>query len=434
MLLENCKKRRKKLVEKLPENSLVIISNSTASIRSNDVEYKFKPDSDFYYLTGLEEPDSVCLIKKEKRSFVYILFVEERNKEKEIWVGKTIGIDGAKSIFKADEAYKISDFDIHLKKLIQGVEHIYYPIGKNKCLELKITNLINELAKSNRSGFKVPRTISDLRNLIHEMRLIKDTYEINCMKNAAEISKNAHILAMAYARAGMFEYEIEAILEYKFRALGASGPAYPSIVGSGRNSTILHYIKNTRRIQNGDLVLIDAGAEFNYYASDVTRTFPVNKKFSAVQKDIYDIVLEAQLKAIEQVKPQKQFIDSYNKAVLVLVEGLKELGLLKGSNESIIKSGKYKKFFMHKLGHWLGLDVHDAGPYVDKNDRSIKLVPGMVMTVEPGIYIPLDLGDVPKKFRGIGIRIEDDILVTERGNSILTGDIPKMVHEIENFG
>ena len=425
-------KRRKKLISELPESSIVIIPNKPLSIRSNDVEYKFRPDSNFYYLTGFEEPNSICVLKKEKRSFTYILFVEPKDKEKEIWTGKRAGKEGAKQIYKAHESYLFLEFEGKLKHFLYNAEHVYFPIGQNKDLELKITGIINELKKSNRTGAKSPNNISDSRDLIHKMRLIKDSYEIECLQTASRIAKDAHILAMAYAKPKMYEYEIEAIIEYRFRTLGSSGPAYSSIVGSGKNSTILHYTANNKIIQKNDLILIDAGCEYKCYASDLTRTFPVNKKFTPAQRAVYEIVLEAQLKSIEQIKPGKRFIDSYNKAVSVLVDGLKELGLLKGSAEKIIKKGEYKKFFMHKLSHWLGLDVHDAGPYTDKKGNSIKLSPGMVMTVEPGIYISEDT-DVPKYFRGIGIRIEDDVLITKTGNKILTAGTPKTIQEIESF-
>lgn len=425
-------KRRKTLIRDLPENSTIILPNKSISIRSNDVEYRFRSDSDFYYLTGFEEPNSICVLKKEKRSFTYTLFVEPKDREKETWTGKRAGKEGAKQIFKAHESYLFSEFKDKLKSFLLDAEHVYFPIGQNKDLELKIIDIIGELKKNNRTGTKSPKFISDPRDLIHRMRLIKDTYEIECLKFAARIAKDAHIMAMAYSKPKMYEYEIEAIIEYRFRTLGAGGPAYPSIVGSGKNSTILHYTRNNRIIQKNDLILIDAGCEYNYYASDLTRTFPVNKKFNPEQKAIYAIVLEAQLKAIGQIKPGKRFINSYNRAVYVLVKGLKELGLLKGSIEKIIKKGEYKKFFMHKLSHWLGLDVHDAGPYTDETGKSIKLLPGMVMTVEPGIYVP-DLPDIPKRFRGIGIRIEDDVLVTKTGNKILTAGTPKTIDEIESF-
>ena len=425
-------KRRKKLISDLPEDSVVIIPNKPLSIRSNDVEYRFRPDNNFYYLTGFEEPDSICVLKKEKRSFTYILFVEPKDKEKEIWTGKRAGKEGVKQIYKADESYLFFEFEDKLKNLLQNTEHVYFPLGHNKDLELKITGIIDELKRSNRTNKRSPKSISDPRDLINKMRLIKDSYEIECLKTAARIAKDAHILAMAYAKPKMYEYEIEAIIEYRFRTLGASGPAYPSIVGSGKNSTILHYITNNKIIQKNDLILIDAGCEYNYYASDLTRTFPANKKFNPTQKAVYEIVLEAQLKSMEHIKPEKRFIDSHNKSVQVLVEGLKDLGLLKGPTEKIIKRGEYKKFFMHRLSHWLGLDVHDAGPYTDEKEKSIKLAPGMVMTVEPGIYIPSTI-DIPKEFRGIGIRIEDDVLVAKNGNQVLTSGTPKTIDEIEAF-
>ena len=431
--VRNYKQRRKEFVSKLPENSVVIIPNKSVSIRSNDVEYSFKPDSDFYYLTGFDEPDSICVLKKDKRTYTYILFVKPRDKEKEIWVGKSAGLEGARKNYGADEAYPLSQYSEYIKKIVQGQEYIYFPLGKNKEQDQIITRLVGELRSSNRTGIKTAKAVCDPRELLHKMRLIKDHYEISCIQKACDISKNAHIMAMTYAKDGMFEYEIEALIEYRFKASGAGGSAYPSIVGSGNNSTVLHYTQNKRRIKKNDLILIDAGSEYNYYASDLTRTFPVNKKFNSIQKDVYEIVLEAQTKAIELIKPGRRFVDAYDKSVLVLSEGLKELGLLKGSISEIIKKGKYKKFFMHKLSHWLGLDVHDAGPYADSKGDSIKLVPGMILTVEPGIYIASHL-NVPDRFKGIGIRIEDDVLLTKNGNKILTDGAPKSINEIEAFG
>ncbi len=424
--------RRKRFIECLPDGSIVILPNKSHAIRSNDVEYKFKSETNFYYLTGFEEPDSICIFIKEKKSFVYILFVEPKNPDREIWIGKKAGVEGAKSIFGADEAYSISDFNNILSRQIKGKKHIFYSLGSNKKLDLKIGELIDVLRMGSRSGLTSPDLILDPLKIIYNMRLLKDNYEIDCIKKAVEISKDAHIAALSMAKPGIFEYELEAVIEYKFRSLGASGTAYPSIVGSGKNATTLHYINNNKKIQKDDLILIDAGCEYNNYASDITRTFPVSKKFSPAQKAVYEIVLEAQLKSIQEIKPNKRFADSYRKAVKVMVEGLKDLKLLKGSTEEIIKKGKYKKYFMHKLGHWLGLDVHDAGPYFDEKGDSIKLKPGMVMTVEPGIYIS-GRYDVPKEFCGIGIRIEDDVLLTQSGNNVLSNGIPKMVNEIESF-
>jgi Xaa-Pro aminopeptidase len=430
-LINNYSVRRKRLIDALPDNSLVIIPNHEIQIKSNDVEHKYKSNPDFYYLTGIEEHNTICLLKKEKRSFVYSLIIEGNSELKEIWVGKQLTIGRAKFFYKADDVYLIKDFESVLRNKFAGAEYVYFPFGVNKKLDVGIVEMISEFRKSVRAGIKVPKSISDPRDIIHRMRLVKDKYEISCMKKASQISKSAHILAMTSLNKGMYEYEIESLIESKFRSEGASGPAYPSIVGSGTNSTILHYIKNSKKIKKGDLVLIDAGCEYENYASDVTRTFPVDSKFSGVQKDLYEIVLESQLKAIHEVKPGKRFIDAYNKAVLILVNGLKELGLLKGNTEEIIKKKKYTKFFMHKLGHWLGLDVHDAGPYIDEKGNSIKLVSGMVVTVEPGIYISASLENIPAKFKGYGIRIEDDVLVTKTGNEVITSGIPKLVDEIE---
>ncbi len=432
-LINNCAARRKRLIDLLPDNSLVVLPNNETHIRSNDVEYKYKPDPDFYYLTGIEEHNSVCLLKKEGRSFIYSLFIEGNSEHKEIWLGKQLTVSKAKSFYKADEVNLVKDFENTLKDKLYGSEYIYFPFGVNKKLDIKILEMVSEARKSIRSGLKVPKSISDPRDFIHKMRLIKDKYEIECMKKAAVISNSAHVLAMTSAKHGMYEYQIESLIESKFRSEGASGPAYPSIVGSGTNSTILHYIKNSKKIKKGDLILIDAGCEYENYASDVTRTFPVSKKFSSVQRDLYEIVLESQLKAINEVSPGKRFVDAYNKAVFVLVNGLKEIGLLKGSVEEIIKKKKYTKFFMHKLGHWLGLDVHDAGPYIDEKGNSVKLLPGMVVTVEPGIYISAKLENVSSKYKGIGIRIEDDVLVTKNGNEVITSGIPKMTDDIESI-
>lgn len=424
-------RHRNEFAKQLQENSLAIIPNKPISIRSNDVEYKFKPDSDFYYLTGFDEPNSICVLKKEKNNWSYILFVEPQDKEKEIWTGKRTGTEGAKSIYKADEAYLISEFDEKFKTMIRSCNVIYYSLGKDKELDLKITNLIQHTRSANRSGVAPIKSVCEPSVLVHKMRLIKDKYEISCINQAIEIAKEAFGKVLIAAKAGMFEYELEALIEHEFRALGGNGSAYPSIVASGKKAAILHYTQNSKKIKKGELILIDAGCEYNYYASDITRTFPSAKKFTSVQKDLYNIVLEAQLKAIELIKTGKRFIDSYNKAVSILVEGLKELKLLKGSIDEIIKKEKYKKFFMHKLGHWLGLDVHDVGPYIDPGGKSIMLQEGMIVTAEPGIYISPELEDVPKWFRGIGIRIEDDVLVTKDGNKVLTRAIPKTVAEIE---
>lgn len=425
--------RRNRFVSQIRDNSLVIIPNQKISIRSLDTEYKFRTDSDFYYLTGIDEPDVICIFKKENGHTSYILFVKPSNKDDEIWIGKSIGLEGAKSIYRADEAFPISDFDKKLGELIRGVDCVYIPFGRNTELDLKITKLLGNLKIRNREAVKTPEGIFDPRDIIHKMRLIKDKNEIATMQHTANISMEAHKLAMSQVKSGMFEYEIEALVDGCFRTVGGVGPAYSTIVGSGENATVLHYIKNDRKTKKNDLVLLDAGCEYGYYASDITRTFPVGRSFTPSQKEIYELVLEAEEKAIGKVKPQTRYIDVYNEAVSVIAQGLKDLGLLKGSVREIIEEKLYKKFFMHRIGHWLGLDVHDTGPYIDSEGNSIKLTPGMILTVEPGIYISPDLDDVPKEFRGIGVRIEDDVLVTRGGHKVLTNNLPKTVSEIENM-
>lgn len=431
-LLTSTKKRRENLSNSINDNSLVIIPNKSHSIRSNDVEYKFKSDPDFYYLTGFNEPDSICVLQKKNKKTSFILFVQENTKENEIWVGKRFGIDGAKKTFQANESFLISDFEKKIKEFAKGTDYIYYPVGKHAKLDQIINLIFQESRQKNRIGHKSPYSILDIRETLHRMRLVKDNYEINCMRRAAEISTNAHILAMSLTKPGMYEYELEALLEYSFRSQGACAPAYGSIVGSGKNACILHYVDNNKKIEPNDLILIDAGCEYKGYAADLTRTFPAKKKFSPAQKDIYDIVLKAQIETIKKVKKGVRFKDLFEKSVSVIVDGLKELKLLKGSKNEIIEKKLYKKFYMHNIGHWLGLDVHDAGPYMTKEGKSLELSPNVVITIEPGIYTPND-SSIPRHFRNIGIRIEDDVLVTIQGNEVLTQSMPKDIKTIEEI-
>lgn len=426
--------RRKKLIEEMPEKSIVIIPNNTTKLRNHDNEYKFRPDSDFYYLTGFEEPNAVCVLKKDKKGFIYILFVEPKNRSEEIWTGERAGIKGAKSIYQADRAFSIETFNEHLLKFIQSAKHVYFPFGKNKKLDLNVIGHIGKMKESHRDKELSPTGIFDPRDIIHRMRLIKDDDELASIRQAAKISKEAHVLAMTNTVPGMYEYELEALIDGHFRGSGGVGPAYPSIVASGKNATVLHYSTNNDQIQDGDLILIDAGSEFNYYASDITRTYPAGHRFSPAQQEIYEIVLRAEEEAIKEAKPGTTFKHLHDTAARVIVEGLKDLKLLKGSTEKIIKSKRYDKFFMHGIGHWLGLDVHDACPYIDDKGKELKLKPGMVLTIEPGIYIASDQRGIPKHFRGIGVRIEDDVLITEDGNEVLTIGTPKTLNELKEVG
>lgn len=403
---EEFKKRRETLIQKI-DNGVAVIASAPVYKRNGDIEYEYRQNSNFYYLTGFEEPRSAAVIDGESGKF--ILFVQPKNPVMEIWTGEVYGKQKAKEVFVPDECYDISEFENFLTKF-RG-RKVYYP------------HTDKELA----GKLKEAAELIDLNPLVAEMRLIKSDYELRLLRKAIGITGNAIIEVMKRARPGMFEYELQAIAEYNFRIQGSPRNGFPSIVGSGRNSCILHYTTNKRKIENGDLVLMDIGAEYGYYTADITRTFPVNGRFSEQQKTIYEIVLGAQKEAINFIKPGVRFyqIDSIARAVIKYE--LIELGLLK-PEENIMK------FFMHGTSHWLGLDVHDAGSY-DSPDglrRGQILKPGMVLTVEPGIYISQDIS-VDSKWHNIGIRIEDDILVTENGFEILSRDIPKEISEIENL-
>ncbi|HIE26601.1 TPA: M24 family metallopeptidase [Candidatus Poribacteria bacterium] len=408
--------RRKQFMEKM--------DGGVAIFRAPEMgERKYLPNKDFYYLTGFDEPNAVCLLTPEHKEHKFVLFVRAKDEERERWTGRRAGVEGAKQRFGADEAYPIDKLDEELPKYLSGTDKIYYRMDSDEVFNQKVVNLIKRYR---------PHTLIDTGKILHEMRLFKSRDELNLMRKAAAITEMAHREAMKAVKPGMYEYELEALIGYTFRQNGAVGPAYPTIVGVGANATILHYTTNNCQIQDNTLVLIDAAAEYQYYDADVTRTIPANGKFSDIQKSIYNIVLEAQLAAIEVVKPGNSLDDFHNKAVQVITEGLVELGLLCGEVDKLIEDEEYKKFYMHNTGHWLGMDSHDVGKRkVDGEARIFE--PGMVLTVEPGIYISKDTEDVPPEYWDIGVRIEDDVLVTENGNEVLTDGIPKTVEEIESF-
>ncbi|MDT5061693.1 MAG: Xaa-Pro aminopeptidase [Acidobacteriota bacterium] len=420
-------------IKRMNPDSIAIIASAREATRSNDTLYRYRQDSDFYYLTGFDEPEAIAVIAPSHKEHKFTLFVRPRDAEREIWDGRRAGVEGAQSEYGADAAFPISEFDGKLLDFLNGANNLYYRIGNgNAELDETIVKQIRHLRALGRRGMRAPEAIIDTGTLIHEMRLFKSGEEIEMMQRAADIASEGHIEAMKQARPGMKEYEVEALIEYVFRKSGASAPAYTSIVGGGANATVLHYINNDATLVDGDLLLIDAGAEYQGYASDITRTFPVNGRFTAAQREIYDLVLEAQLACIEMVRPGSRPQDIQKRSVEVLTEGMLRVGLLKGDAETIIKEEKYKQFYMHTIGHFLGLDVHDVGRYHIK-DESRQLEPGMVMTVEPGIYISPATKDIPEKYLGIGIRIEDDVLVTTNGNRILSNKAPKQVEEIEEL-
>ena len=420
--------RRKQLMKMMGENAIAILPAAPPLIRNRDVEHGFRQDSDFYYLSGFVEPEAVVVLVPGRKQAEYILFCRERDKVKETWNGYRYGPEGAVKHFAADDAFPIEDLEEILPGLMEHCESVYYTIGLNPEFDKQVMNCINSLRKGSRGGVHAPNEFVSLDYLLHDMRLYKNRDEIKLMRTAAKISVQGHINAMQTCQPGMYEYQLEAELLYQFNRNGA-GWAYPSIVGSGANSCILHYTENNQLLNDGDMVLIDAGAEYGGYAADITRTFPVNGKYSEAQKEIYDLVLASQDAAIKQVKPGNHWNDPHNAAVKVLTKGMVELGLLKGKPAELIKKGDYSKYYMHRTGHWIGMDVHDVGDYkVDDEWRLLE--PGMALTIEPGLYIPSGSRGA-KRWWNIGVRIEDDILVTKDGCELLTKGLPRTTEEVE---
>ncbi len=422
--------RRKALMQQMGDNTIAILPAAPIRTRNRDVEYRYRPDSDFFYLTGFHEPDAVAVIIPKRKHGEYILFCRERDPEMETWHGYRAGLEGAQTEFGADDAFPISDIDEILPGLLENREKVYYAMGCDPEFDQQVMKWINRLRSQSRSGTHVPNEFIALDHMLHDMRLYKSSSELKMMRRAGEISALAHCQAMKTTRPGKYEYQIESELQYVFAQKGARSEAYPSIVGAGGNGCVLHYIDNNTVMKDGDLLLIDAAAEYNYYAADITRTFPVNGKFTPAQKQLYEIVLTAQYAAIEQVKPGNHWNDPHEAAIKVITQGLVDVGILKGNVKKLIEKEAYKRFYMHRTGHWLGMDVHDVGDY-KVGDVWRMLEPGMVMTIEPGLYIPVDSKGVAKKWWNIGIRIEDDVLVTEDGCEVFTNGVPKEVTEIE---
>ncbi len=420
-------RRRKQLLRLMGRDGVAVIPAAPARARNRDVDYPYRQDSDFFYLSGFPEPESVAVISGRDGKF--ILFCRKRDPLLETWHGRRAGQEGARSIYGADEAYPIDELDRRLADLLQAHERLYYTLGQHAHFDQRIIGCINLLRQRTRNGVRSPQEFVALDHLLHGMRLFKSTAEIKTMREAARISAAAHRRAMAICRPGLMEYEVEAELRHEFHRHGAQ-EAYPSIVGGGANSCILHYTENNAELRDGTLLLIDAGAEVDCYAADITRTFPVNGRFNDEQKALYDLVLAAQTAAIACIRPGQPWNAAHDTAVRVLTAGLVRLGLLKGTAKQLIKDESYKRFYMHRTGHWLGMDVHDVGDYkVGKQWRTLEA--GMVMTVEPGLYIPARSKGVAKKWWDIGIRIEDDVLVTVDGNEVLTAAAPKDTAAIE---
>ncbi|WP_312256691.1 Xaa-Pro aminopeptidase [Stutzerimonas nitrititolerans] len=423
-------RRRQTLMARMEPNSIAILPAAPMYIRNRDVEHVYRQDSDFQYLSGFPEPEAVIALIPGREHGEYVLFCRERDPERELWDGLRAGQDGAIAHYGADDAFPIGDIDDILPGLIEGRERVYYAIGTNETFDHQLMEWIKMIRSKARQGAQPPSEFVALDHLLHDMRLYKSANEVKVMRHAAEISARAHVNAMRASRAGLHEYHLEAELDYEFRKGGAKMPAYGSIVAAGKNACILHYRENDAALEDGDLVLIDAGCEIDCYASDITRTFPVNGKFSPEQNAIYELVLAANEEAFKHIAPGKHWNEAHEATVRVITAGLVELGLLEGDVEALIAAEAHKAFYMHRAGHWLGLDVHDVGDYKIGGEWRV-LEPGMAMTVEPGIYIAADNQDVARKWRGIGVRIEDDVVVTKTGCEILTGGVPKAVAEIE---
>jgi Xaa-Pro aminopeptidase len=423
-------RRRKNLMALMEPNSIAIIPSAHEQVRSRDTEFPFRQDSDFYYLCGFTEPDAVLVLIPGRKHGQFVMFCRDRDLSMELWHGFRAGPEGACEDFSADDAFPIGDIDEILPGLIEGRDRVYYSMGRSTDFDQQIMAWVNQIRSKEAFGAAPPGEFTDLDHMLHDQRLVKSAAELRLMRRAGEITAQAHIRAIRYCRPGMHEYQLEAEILHEFASSGARHPAYTSIVGSGSNACVMHYVENNSKMRSGDLVLIDAGCEFEYYAADVTRTFPVGGTFSKEQRALYEVVLAGQLAAIDAIKPGNHWNQPHDASVRAITEGLLKLGLLKGTVTKLIASEAYRDFYMHKAGHWLGLDVHDVGDYRVADEWRM-LEPGMVMTVEPGIYISPDNTKVAKKWRGIGIRIEDDVIVTAEGREVITSGVPKTVTEIE---
>ncbi|NYS62351.1 Xaa-Pro aminopeptidase [Vreelandella salicampi] len=439
---ETYRVRREALMRQLPASAAVILPSASLLTRSNDSEFPFRQNSDFYYLTGMTEPDALLVLLPGeggsgkssgegigKGIGESVVFCQDRDATLEAWTGRRLGAAGVVNEHGLDHAFENAERDERLVELLRGCEQLYLPLENPEAIALAEDAFVQAKAGQRRGQAPV-RGWQDISPMIHDMRLIKSAEEIRLLRHAAAISARAHCRAMQTAAPGVYEYQLQAELEHEFVWQGGSGPAYSTIVGGGANACVLHYIENSAPLQSGELVLIDAGAEFHLYAGDITRTFPVSGTFSAAQRAVYRVVLAAQERAVAAVKPGTTLKDIHQGVVRDLTQGLIELGLLEGDVDARIEDESYRRFYLHSTSHWLGLDVHDVGTYRLDSDTPRALAPGMVLTVEPGLYIP-DAADIPIEYRGIGIRIEDDVVVTESGHEVLTSDVPKQIADIE---
>lgn len=432
VLVRECQARRQRLLEQLPEGSIGVLFAREEVFRNHDANYPFRQTSDFYYLTGIAEQDAVLVFVKTKDQQQSILFSHKKDPSVEQWVGPRVGTEQAKSVYQFDDAYELDQLDEKLIELMGDTHALYASFDELPQEHDRVFRWLRAVQRNIRKGINAPSAIQDLSLVIHEMRLIKSDYEIDCLRQAGKISAEAHAKAMERAQPGQYEYQIEGVLVDHFMAHGARHPAYESIVAGGANACVLHYTNNRDQLKDGDLLLIDAGCELHHYAADITRTFPINGTFTQAQRDIYQLVLDSQVAAIELVKPGLQWAKIQECIVKILVEGLVKLGILSGDVDKLIEEKQYTPFYMHNSGHWLGLDVHDRGRYkLDGESRPLEA--GMVFTIEPGLYLSKGDTSIPEQYRGIGVRIEDDILVTADGYENLTAGVPKIIEEVETL-
>ena len=428
MNTKDFERRRRQLMRMVGTGGIAILPAAPVRKRSRDVEYNYRQDSDFFYLTGFTEPDAVAVLVPGRPQGEYLLFCRERDPDRELWDGSRAGQDGAVADFGADDAFPIDDIDDIIPGLIEGCSRVYYTMGMYADFDTHVADWVNSLRSGLSRGVHTPQEFVALDHLLHDMRLYKSRSEISAMRKSAKIAVAAHKRAMQMTRPGLFEYEVEAEFRHEFRRNGA-WTSYNPIVGGGANACTLHYVENSAELKDGDLLLIDAGCELDYYASDITRTFPINGRFNAEQRAVYEIVLEAQTAAIEKTVKGNHWNDPHDAAVRVITRGLRDLGLLEGKLPKLIKDGAYRPFYMHRTGHWIGIDVHDVGVYKVGDEWRV-LEPGMVTTVEPGIYIP-NKRNIPKAFRNIGVRIEDDVAITAKGPDVLSKGLPSEPDAIE---
>lgn len=422
--------RRQRYMDQLGPNAVAVIHSQPETLRNGDVHNPFRQTSDIHYLTGFIEPETTLVLRPGAETDRFVMFVRPRDKERETWDGRRAGLEGAMQRYGADASYAADEVETKLWELIANAEELHYSLGVDSAFDEVVTAALARLRRSEKRGRRAPRAVVDPHRVLHELRLHKTSEEVEILRKAAAITAEAHLAAMKKAAPGVHEYELEALVNYTFRARGGGGPGYGTIVGSGANATILHYVENDQPMAAGDLVLIDAGCEYSFYTADVTRTFPCDGTFTAPQRAIYQAVLRAQKAAVAMTKPGITLDALHDECIRIMTEALVDLGILEGPVSERIEAGDFKRFYMHGTSHWLGMDVHDVGPYA-LDGASRPLEPGMVITIEPGLYFAIDDDTVPAPYRGIGIRIEDDVLVTEAGHENLTAAIPKEIDDVE---